>query len=200
VRLDIKLITKEIALKMVLITTDEKKLLKPSIRPRLRLRFGCNLCLLILWILHLNEYKLRLMIYVMEKTMTFPKVLPNIPVHWEFNDIENKYHKLHMHQVVHTKPKLPNIVMIIADDLGINDLYDEHFQFTSNIRSVGEDGAIFYNAYAGHATCAPSRASLMTGRFPTRFGFEYTPVPAVMAHVCVFTLFYTTGTAVINWS
>jgi hypothetical protein len=178
-----KTISQNSSKQMVVTFTDKEKI--PGYKPRWRIRIGCNFFLFVLWILHLNEYKLRLMIYIMEKTVTFPKVQPNIPVHWVFDDIENKFHKLHMHEIVQVKPKLPNIVMIIADDLGINDLYGDHFQFTSNIRSVGEDGAIFYNAYAGHATCAPSRASLMTGRFPTRFGFEYTPVPKMMAHVSV---------------
>ena len=42
------------------------------------------------------------------------------------------------------------------------------------------DGALFNQAYAGNGTCAPSRAMLMTGRYPTRTGFEFTPTPPGM--------------------
>ena len=77
----------------------------------------------------------------------------------------------------------PNIIFILADDLGINDLYGKHENITKNIRSIAGDGADFLQAYAGQATCAPSRASLLTGRFPTRFGFEFTPVPLLFSYL-----------------
>jgi arylsulfatase A-like enzyme len=48
---------------------------------------------------------------------------------------------------------------------------------TPNIDSIGHGGVSFANGYAGNATCAPSRAAIMTGRYPTRFGFEFTPTP-----------------------
>ena len=77
----------------------------------------------------------------------------------------------------------PNIILILADDMGFNDLsyYAERdgrtptFE-TPNIDSIGEEGVVFDNGYAGNATCAPSRAAIMTGRYGTRFGFEFTPI------------------------
>lgn len=74
----------------------------------------------------------------------------------------------------------PNIIVILADDLGFNDLTLNGGVAggtvpTPNIDSLARDGARFANGYAGSATCAPSRASLMTGRYPSRFGFEFTP-------------------------
>src|SRR5208283_4575902 len=48
---------------------------------------------------------------------------------------------------------------------------------TPNINSIAREGVAFRNGYAGNATCAPSRAAIMTGRFATRFGFEFTPAP-----------------------
>ena len=75
--------------------------------------------------------------------------------------------------------KPPNIVVILVDDLGLNDIsfYGGGFYniSTPHINSIGHDGASFSKAYAGCATCAPSRASLLTGRYPTKVGFEFTP-------------------------
>jgi uncharacterized sulfatase len=54
---------------------------------------------------------------------------------------------------------------------------------TPNIDSIAAEGATFNNGYAAHGTCAPSRASLMSGRYPTRFGFAYTPTPPGMLRI-----------------
>jgi uncharacterized sulfatase len=78
----------------------------------------------------------------------------------------------------------PNIVFILFDDLGMNDLSTFGGGVaggklkTPNIDKLAADGAIFTQAYAGNATCSPSRAQLMTGRYATRTGFEFTPTPA----------------------
>ena len=73
----------------------------------------------------------------------------------------------------------PNIILIMADDLGINDISltgtGAGGVSTPNIDAIGQQGVTFTNGYAGNATCAPSRAALMTGRYATRFGYEFTP-------------------------
>jgi arylsulfatase A-like enzyme len=77
----------------------------------------------------------------------------------------------------------PNVVVIVADDLGWNDLTWNGGGVaggtvpTPSIDSLARDGADFRSGYSGNATCAPSRAAIMTGRYPTRFGFEFTPAP-----------------------
>ena len=77
----------------------------------------------------------------------------------------------------------PNVIVILADDLGWNDLSFNGGGVaggsvpTPRINSIGSDGVTFTQAYAGDATCAPSRAAIMTGRYATRFGFEFTPAP-----------------------
>ncbi|MBI1814039.1 MAG: sulfatase-like hydrolase/transferase [Deltaproteobacteria bacterium] len=79
----------------------------------------------------------------------------------------------------------PNIVVIVADDLGYNDLtfagggVANGAVDTPNINSIARDGVQFTAGYAGNATCAPSRAAILTGRYPTRFGFEFTPAPKI---------------------
>ena len=86
----------------------------------------------------------------------------------------------------------PNIVLIVTDDMGFNDisLYnggagDGTLQ-TPSIDALAEQGVSFTNGYAANAVCAPSRASIMTGRYSTRFGFEFTP-------------FYKTGVTIFRW-
>jgi uncharacterized sulfatase len=77
----------------------------------------------------------------------------------------------------------PNIIFILADDLGINDITTFRGGVaggrvpTPNIDRLAAQGAVFTNGYSGTGTCAPSRAMLMTGRYPTRTGFEFTPTP-----------------------
>lgn len=86
-----------------------------------------------------------------------------------------------------TGERAPNIVVILADDLGFNDLTFSGGGVaggtvpTPNIDSIARDGVTFANGYAGNATCAPSRAAIMTGRYATRFGFEFTPAPPAFA-------------------
>ncbi|MEH6693612.1 MAG: sulfatase-like hydrolase/transferase [Hyphomonas sp.] len=83
----------------------------------------------------------------------------------------------------------PNIIFILVDDLGINDLSTFGGGVaggrvpTPNIDKLAADGALFTQAYAGNGTCAPSRAMLMTGRYPTRTGFEFTPTPPGMGKI-----------------
>lgn len=83
----------------------------------------------------------------------------------------------------------PNIVVVLADDLGWNDLswlgggVAGGAVPTPNIDSLARDGVFFSNGYSANGTCAPSRAALMTGRYGTRFGFEFTPTPEGMTSI-----------------
>ncbi len=74
----------------------------------------------------------------------------------------------------------PNIVLILADDLGWNDISmngPSPTVQTPNIDALAAEGVTFTQGYAANGTCAPSRAALMSGRYGTRFGFEFTPTP-----------------------
>ena len=83
----------------------------------------------------------------------------------------------------------PNIVLILVDDLGFNDLTVNGGGVargavpTPNMDSIARDGVTFANGYSGDATCAPSRAAIMTGRYATRFGFEFTPTPVAFSRL-----------------
>lgn len=65
----------------------------------------------------------------------------------------------------------PNILLILADDLGYGDLgcFGCEDIPTPNIDSIARDGVRFTNAYA-YPTCSPTRAALMTGRYAEHFG------------------------------
>ena len=72
----------------------------------------------------------------------------------------------------------PNIVVILADDLGLTDisLYGSPHVDTPNIDSIGEEGIIYNQAYATSTICSPSRAGLLTGRYQNRYGFDTQPM------------------------
>lgn len=72
------------------------------------------------------------------------------------------------------KKKLPNIVVILADDLGYADLGCQGCKDipTPHIDSIAANGIRFTDGYATHPVCSPSRAGLMSGRYQHRFGFE----------------------------
>ena len=75
----------------------------------------------------------------------------------------------------------PNIVLILADDLGWNDVSMNGPAATArtpNIDALAAEGVRFSQGYAANAACAPSRAALLSGRYGTRFGFEFTPMPS----------------------
>ncbi|MGD8327268.1 MAG: sulfatase-like hydrolase/transferase [Sphingomonadales bacterium] len=73
----------------------------------------------------------------------------------------------------------PNVIYIVANDLGLSHVsaYGGVVP-TPNIDSLARDGVLFKSAYAASPNAAPSRAALMTGRYPVRFGFEYDNEPA----------------------
>ena len=66
----------------------------------------------------------------------------------------------------------PNVVFILADDLGWRDTgaYGSEFFETPHIDSLADRGMLFTNAYAAAAICSPTRASIMTGLHPARLG------------------------------
>ena len=69
----------------------------------------------------------------------------------------------------------PNVVVIFVDDLGYRDVgYNGAASVeTPNIDRLAAEGVIFANGYVAHPFCGPSRAGLMTGRYPARFGMEW---------------------------
>ena len=70
------------------------------------------------------------------------------------------------------EPAKPNIIIFLADDLGARDLgcYGSTFHDTPHLDRMAQDGMKFTNAYAACPVCSPTRAALLTGRWPQRTG------------------------------
>ena len=85
-----------------------------------------------------------------------------------------------------------NILLIVADDLGYNDLgaYGSPTISTPNIDSIAEQGARFTQFYQGAPLCTPARSAMLTGRLPIRSGV-YTEFEAPVDEL--FRVFYPTS-------
>ena len=120
------------------------------------------------------EFKVNIIIWALPTVVNFINpVQDNIPTKWPEGPLER----------LDQNDSRPNIILILADDMGYNDISlhnggaaDGTLE-TPHIDSLAKNGVWFNKGYAANATCAPSRASIMTGRYATRFGFEFTPVP-----------------------
>ena len=113
--------------------------------------------------------------YKMPKYISYLKnpTIENVTIEWE-NGPETR-----------TNFK-PNIIVVLVDDLGFNQISsygggmsNGNFK-TPNIDNLANDGVLCTNGYSSSPICSPSRASLLTGRFPTRFGYEFTPTTSSM--------------------
>ncbi len=121
------------------------------------------------------QYRIELLVWGAPKVrQVMAPVAPNVPVAWSEGPAE---------AVLPPSERPPNIILILTDDMGFNDisLYNggagDGSVMTPHIDALARDGVTFTNGYSANAVCAPSRASIMTGRYSTRFGFEFTPFP-----------------------
>jgi arylsulfatase A-like enzyme len=96
-------------------------------------------------------------------------------IKWDQSMIEAKRNFLLYQPVQQNQTKRPNIILILVDDLGKTDitLYGEGKVNTPHIDELGAEGVVFDQAYVTSSVCSPSRAAIMTGRYPQRFGFTY---------------------------
>ena len=108
------------------------------------------------------------------KTYMHEPIGPNREVVWEKGPLASSQD---------ASQRKPNIIVILADDLGFNDISfyardkSKATLNTPHIDALAEQGVSFTKAYASSPTCAPSRAAIMTGRYPTRFGYEFMALP-----------------------
>ena len=68
----------------------------------------------------------------------------------------------------------PNIIFVLTDDLGFNDLssYGSTIIHTPNLDKLASEGALLNSYYSPQAVCSASRASILTGSYPNRIGFS----------------------------
>ena len=76
-----------------------------------------------------------------------------------------------------------NIIFLFADDAGYHDFgfHGTKTFKTPNLDQLASEGVIFRQAYTTASVCGPSRAGLLTGMYPQRFGFEENNVPGFMS-------------------
>jgi len=82
------------------------------------------------------------------------------------------------------EPRKPNIVLIVADDLGYGETGAQGYTKdipTPNIDAIAKNGVRFTQGYVSAPLCSPTRAGLMTGRYQQRFGHEFNPGPQANA-------------------
>ena len=72
--------------------------------------------------------------------------------------------------LAHAQESRPNVVLIVADDLGWADLgcYGSKFHQTPALDRLAQEGVRFTQGYAACPVCSPTRAALMTGKYPAR--------------------------------
>ena len=89
--------------------------------------------------------------------------------------------------VVAADARKPNILVIVADDLGYGELSIQGNPEipTPNIDTLAKSGVRFTSGYVSGPYCSPTRAGLMTGRYQQRFGHEFNPGPAQSAGTAV---------------
>ncbi|MFN7919467.1 MAG: sulfatase-like hydrolase/transferase [Bryobacteraceae bacterium] len=75
--------------------------------------------------------------------------------------------------------RLPNIILILCDDLGYGDLgcYGNRIIQTPNLDRLASRGVRFTQFYTTSPVCSPTRAAIMTGHYPQRYGIHYADLP-----------------------
>ncbi len=103
----------------------------------------------------------------------------------------------------HSRERPPNILFIVVDDLGKYEVsaYGSTTMETPHIDQLANEGVRFADCYVNSPVCAPSRAGLMTGRYPVRYGFETQPMEIYPNNLAVYYIgenFVNTGDFVMD--
>ena len=82
--------------------------------------------------------------------------------------------------ITSSKEEMPNIILILADDLGYADVGFNGSKdiMTPHLDQIAANGVVFKEGYVSYPVCGPSRAGLITGRYQDTFGFGKNPLYA----------------------
>jgi len=107
--------------------------------------------------------------------LLWPLASDDFHISWDEAAIKEKHEFLASIEPSEIPQSQPNILVILVDDLGVNDIsyYGNGKVSTPNIDGIAQSGIAFDQAYTASPVCSPSRAALLTGRYPQRFGFEF---------------------------
>lgn len=107
-------------------------------------------------------------------------------IKWDSELKEGK--KSYFEEPVTVSEKQPNIIVIVADDLGLNDVscYGNSDVSTPHIDSLAKEGVKCTQGYVTSPICAPSRCGILTGRYQQRCGFETIQIESYPTNVVEF--------------
>jgi len=96
-------------------------------------------------------------------------------LNWDKDDMRKKRELLEAIEKDEKPGLQPNVLLILTDDLGVNDIsyYGNGKVSTPHIDGIARSGISYDQAYTASPVCSPSRAAILTGRYPQRFGFEF---------------------------
>jgi arylsulfatase A-like enzyme len=111
-------------------------------------------------------------------------------IRWDKEKLAFKEKFLAQELPAHSEGKAPNIVFIVVDDLGKYELstYGSVTMKTPHIDQLAAEGVRFSNCYVSSPVCSPSRAGMISGRYPTRYGFETQPMEIYPNNLAVYAL------------
>lgn len=119
-----------------------------------------------------------LLLIILSGLITFllwPLKSKDFAINWD--EAANRDKRKFLESIPKASPadSLPNIVLILVDDLGVYDLsfYGGNHVETPNMDGIARSGVAFEQAYVAAPMCSASRAGILTGRYPQRFGFEF---------------------------
>ena len=107
--------------------------------------------------------------------LLWPLSADDFQLKWDEDALQQKREFLASVPHAGEKDSLPNILLILVDDLGVYDMsfYGGDKVATPRMDAIAHSGVAFQQAYVASPMCSASRASLLTGRYPQRFGFEF---------------------------
>ena len=107
--------------------------------------------------------------------LLWPLKSDDFVIEWDENAVKYKEAFLSMIPEASPDDSLPNVLFILVDDLSLYDMsfYGGDRLRTPHMDNIANSGIAFQHAYVTSPMCSASRAGILTGRYPQRFGFEF---------------------------